>query len=115
MTMIQDGVEVYCLPDGAICTADEEYKNPLELDTWIGIYGDSDMFSKLKKKELQEIYLDYICSKKDGRRCESFVPFAEQYKEQKRIGDLMSTATAIDIVTEMFFEEVANRYIGKLN
>lgn len=69
------------------------------------------MFSKLAKKELHEIYLDYCCSKEEGRRCESLVPFAKEYKEQIKIGDLMSLREAIDIVTEMFFEEVANRYL----
>lgn len=29
MEMYQDGVEVYCLPDGAKCEADEEERNPL--------------------------------------------------------------------------------------
>lgn len=69
------------------------------------------MFKKLKKTELQNIYLNYCCSKENGRRCESLVPFAEQYKEQRKIGDLMPLSTAIDIVTKMFFEEVANRYL----
>lgn len=32
MTMMQDGVEVYCLPDGACCRADEEKRNPLYLE-----------------------------------------------------------------------------------
>ena len=69
------------------------------------------MFKKLKKTELQNIYLDYCCSKENGRRCESLVPFAEQYKEQKKIKDFMTLSPAIDIVTKMFFEEVANRYL----
>ena len=69
------------------------------------------MFKKLKKKDLKEIYLDYYCSKNEGRRCESLVPFAEEFKVQIKIGDLMSLREAIDIVTEMFFEEVANRYL----
>lgn len=69
------------------------------------------MFSKLKKKELRDIYLDYCLSKEDGRRCESFVPFAESYKEQIKIGDLMSLREVIDVVSQMFFEEVASRYL----
>ena len=40
------------------------------------------MFSKLNKSELKEIYLDYRCSKEEGRRCESFVPYAEKLKEK---------------------------------
>ena len=31
MKMVQDGVEVYCLPDNAYCAADEELQSPLEL------------------------------------------------------------------------------------
>lgn len=69
------------------------------------------MFKKLRKKDLQEIYTDYCCSKEEGRRCESFIPFAIKYKEQTKIGDLMSLNEAIDIVVEMFFIEVANRYL----
>lgn len=68
------------------------------------------MFSKLKKQELEDVYLDYILSKESGDRCESFVPFAEKYKEQIKIGDLMPLTIAIDIVSTMFFEEVAKRY-----
>ena len=33
MRMIQDGVIVYCPPDGAYCNADEEKRHPLEIDT----------------------------------------------------------------------------------
>lgn len=32
MDMIEDGVDVYCLPDTAHCRADEEKRNPLELE-----------------------------------------------------------------------------------
>lgn len=32
MDMTQDGVEIYCLPDGAHCKADEEKRNPLDID-----------------------------------------------------------------------------------
>nr|DAY46214.1 MAG TPA: PulE-GspE/GspE The type II secretory pathway [Caudoviricetes sp.] len=30
--MMQDGVEVYCLPDTAHCKADEQKRNPLDID-----------------------------------------------------------------------------------
>lgn len=32
MIMMQDGVEVYCLPDGAKCEADGEKKSPLDVE-----------------------------------------------------------------------------------
>ena len=32
MEMMQDGVEVYCLPDNAYCKADEEHKSPLDIN-----------------------------------------------------------------------------------
>lgn len=32
MIMMQDGVEVYCLPDGASCEVDEERRSPLYID-----------------------------------------------------------------------------------
>lgn len=68
------------------------------------------MFEKLTKTEMKDIYLDYVCSKEDGRRCECFVPYAEKYKEQLKIGELLSLSEAISIVTDMFFKEVAKRY-----
>lgn len=68
------------------------------------------MFSKLKKSELKEMYLDYCCSKEEGRRCESFVPYAEKYKE--KYGELLSLREAIGIVTDLFFLEIAKRYLG---
>lgn len=30
--MIEDGVEIHCLPDNARCKADEEKKSPLDLN-----------------------------------------------------------------------------------
>lgn len=32
MDMMQDGVEVFCLPDSAKCCADEEERSPLDID-----------------------------------------------------------------------------------
>lgn len=32
MEFVQDGVEVYCLPDNAYCNADEEKRNLLDID-----------------------------------------------------------------------------------
>ena len=32
MKMIQNGVWVYCLPDGAMCEADEEKRSPIDID-----------------------------------------------------------------------------------
>lgn len=55
------------------------------------------------------MYLDYYCSKKEGRRFESIVPYAEKHKEQ--YGELMSLKTAIDLVSIMFLEEIAKRYL----
>lgn len=68
------------------------------------------MFSKLTKQQLNNIYLDFILSKNEGKRCESLVPYAYQYKEPFK--DLMTVSTAIDIVTKIFFEEVASRYFN---
>lgn len=68
------------------------------------------MFSKLKKSELKDIYLDYILSKEEGRRCESLVPYAEKYR--KKWGELLSLRESIEIVKILFLEEVAKRYLG---
>lgn len=32
MQMSHDGIEIFCLPDGAKCCADEEERNPLEIE-----------------------------------------------------------------------------------
>lgn len=32
MLMTHDGVEIFCLPVGATCTADEEKRNPLDIE-----------------------------------------------------------------------------------
>ncbi|MCI8378698.1 MAG: hypothetical protein HFH72_09295 [Lachnospiraceae bacterium] len=32
MEMVQDGVEVYCLPDNAYCELDEEKRSPFDID-----------------------------------------------------------------------------------
>lgn len=32
MQMKHDGVDIYCLPDGAKCRADDEGRSPLEID-----------------------------------------------------------------------------------
>lgn len=69
------------------------------------------MFSKLKKNELKDIYLDYVLSQKEGERCESFVPYAEEYR--KKWGELLSLRESIEIVKILFFEEIAKRYLGK--
>lgn len=71
------------------------------------------MFKKIKKQKLQDIYLDYLRSKQDGRRCESFVPYAEEYKKQMKVEGLMTTFEAICVVERIFLEEVASRYFGE--
>lgn len=70
------------------------------------------MFEKLKKSELQDIYLDYCLSKEEGRSCESLVSYARKYKE--KMGAFMPLYVAVDAVTKMFFEEIATRYF-KIN
>ena len=69
------------------------------------------MFSKLNKSELKEIYLDYCYSKEEGRRCESFVPYAEKFKE--KYSELLPLREAISIVSNLFFEEISKRYFRK--
>lgn len=70
------------------------------------------MFKNIKKEDLFEIYLDYCLSKKEGRRCESLVPFAEKYKNDIKIGDLMSLRESLNIVEIIFLNEIAERYFN---
>lgn len=32
MDMVSNQIKVYCLPDGACCSADSEKRNPLDID-----------------------------------------------------------------------------------
>lgn len=40
MEMKQDGVDIHCLPDDANCSADEEKRNPLEIEECPMGYGE---------------------------------------------------------------------------
>ena len=71
------------------------------------------MFKKLSKKELHDIYLDYLCTKQDASRCKSLVPYAEEYKKQMKVEGLMSMFEALCVVERIFFGEVASRYFGE--
>lgn len=63
MLMIQDGIEVYCLPDGACCEVDENHRSPLDLDDCPLGYETCNTQSDLrledkdgKNPEMQEIW-----------------------------------------------------------
>ena len=71
------------------------------------------MFEQLNKKELYDIYQDYLSSKQNGRRCERFVPYAEEYKKQMEVEDFISTFEALIVVERLFFKEVAKRYFNE--
>ena len=51
MKMIQNGVWVYCLPDGAMCEADEEKRSQIDIDVCPLGYetctGDCDQYSEV--------------------------------------------------------------------
>lgn len=62
----------------------------------------------MKNEELSAIYKDYITSKNEGNRCESFVPYAREIKEN--IGGDFTLAEAIYLTKLDFFEEVCDRF-----
>lgn len=50
MDMMQDGVEVFCLPDSAKCCADEEERSPLDIGLcpmgYLECTGDCDYYAE---------------------------------------------------------------------
>ncbi|MBS4902338.1 MAG: hypothetical protein KHZ96_07640 [Coprobacillus sp.] len=63
----------------------------------------------MTNKELSKIYKDYTESKNKGVRCESFVPYAREIKEN--IGEGFTVADGINWAKIDFFEEVCNRFL----
>ena len=66
-------------------------------------------YSDKTNEELSLIYKDYVVSKNGGIRCESFVPYAKETKEN--IGGDFTLAEAIRLAKLDFFEEVCNRFL----
>jgi hypothetical protein len=66
-------------------------------------------YRSMTNEELSKIYKDYIESKNKGVRCESFVPFTREIKEN--IGESFTVADGIDWTKIDFFEEVCDRFL----
>lgn len=66
-------------------------------------------YSDKTNEELSLIYKDYVTSKNEGTRCESFVPYAKEI--QKNIGGDLTLVEAIRLAKLDFFEEVCNRFL----
>nr|DAP47671.1 MAG TPA: DNTTIP1 dimerization domain protein [Caudoviricetes sp.] len=66
-------------------------------------------YGSMTNEELSKIYKDYIESKNKEARCESFVPYAREIKEN--IGDGFTVADGINWAKIDFFEEVCNRFL----
>lgn len=66
-------------------------------------------YVSMTNEELSKIYKDYTESKNKGVRCESFVPYAREIKEN--IGDGFTVADGINWAKIDFFEEVCNRFL----
>lgn len=63
----------------------------------------------MTNEELSKIYKDYTESKNKGVRCESFVPYAREIKEN--IGEGFTVADGINWAKIDFFEEVCDRFL----
>lgn len=63
----------------------------------------------MTNEELSNIYKDYTESKNKGVRCESFVPYAREIKEN--IGEGFTVADGINWAKIDFFEEVCDRFL----
>lgn len=68
-------------------------------------------YKDMANEELSLIYKDYVDSKCKWIRCESFVPYAKEIKEN--IGGDFTLAEAIRLAKLDFFEEVCNRFLYK--
>lgn len=66
-------------------------------------------YGSMTNEELSKIYKDYIESKSKGVRCESFVPYAREIKEN--IGEGFTVADGINWAKIDFFEEVCDRFL----
>lgn len=66
-------------------------------------------YGSMTNEELSAIYKDYVVSKKEGIRCESFVPYGKEIKEN--IGGNFTLAEGISWAKIDFFEEVCNRFL----
>ena len=66
-------------------------------------------YESMTNEELSKIYKDYIESKNKGVRCESFVPYAREIKEN--IGEGFTVADGINWAKIDFFEEVCDRFL----
>lgn len=66
-------------------------------------------YGSMTNEELSKIYKDYTESKNKGVRCESFVPYAREIKEN--IGGDFTLAEGIRWAKMDFFEEVCDRFL----
>lgn len=66
-------------------------------------------YRSMTNDDLSIIYKDYVISKNNGIRCESFVPYAKEIKEN--IGGDFSLAEGIRWAKMDFFEEVCDRFL----
>ena len=66
-------------------------------------------YASMTNEELSTIYKDYVVSKNEGKRCESFVPYAKEIKENI-CGDF-TLAEGIRWAKIDFFEEVCTRFL----
>ena len=66
-------------------------------------------YGTMTNEELSTIYKDYVMSKNKGIRCESFVPYAREIKEN--IGGDFALVEGINWTKIDFFEEVCDRFL----
>lgn len=66
-------------------------------------------YGSMTNEELSKIYKDYTESKNKGVRCESFVPYAREIKEN--LGEGFTVADGINLAKRDFFEEVCDRFL----
>lgn len=66
------------------------------------------LYKSLSDDALYDIYVDYICSKKTGDRCESFVPYGKMIKEY--YGEDFSLMKGIYVAKQDFFDEFCRRF-----
>ena len=69
-------------------------------------------YNSMSNGDLYIIYKDYFHSKETGNRCESFIPYAKEIKEN--IGGDYTLREGIEEAKKDFFEEVCRRFFENM-
>lgn len=67
-------------------------------------------YFEMSVEELKIIYIDFCRSRAEGKRCESFVPYAKELKEN--LGNVVTLKDTIKMAKEEFFLTIAEKFFS---